>query len=84
MTQAGFASQGALADAADVSRETVNNLLGQKVDADPSTLAKLAKACRVSVPIVEWRFSVEGGVQEPPNALGWITEAQAALDRAAG
>lgn len=84
MAYAKIPTQQAMADKAIVSRETVNNLLNEKVDADPDTLMKLATACGVPVPTVEWRFSAQGGPQNPLDALGWVREAQASLERAAG
>lgn len=82
MRQGGIRSQVALATASGVSRETVNNILGSKVDPDPKTLTKLARACRVPVPTVEWRFSALGAPQNEETVLGWIVEARAALERA--
>lgn len=83
MAHGKFESQGAVAEKAKVSRETVNNLLNQKVDADQATLTKLAEACGVPIPSVEWRFSPQGGPQKPLDVLGWVSEAQAALGQVA-
>ena len=85
MVAAGYpirGGQGRLADDADVSRETINSILGQKVDPDAETLAKLARTCRAPVPLVEWHFSEQGGPLERLRPEEWIVEAQAYLERA--
>lgn len=82
MRAAGIPDQGKLATAAGVSRETVNTILNQRVDADEGTLAAIATACGVPAPSVEWRFIAAGSPQEPRSVVDWIDDAAAALAQA--
>ena len=82
MRSANIPDQGRLATAAGRSRETVNNILLQKVDADEETIADIARACRVPIPTVEWRLTVASSPQEGRSAIAWIDDATAALGQA--
>lgn len=78
MGPAGFTSQGELATAAELSRETVNNIYNGKVIPDEETLAKLARACGVDTPSIVFDEAGRG----PVNVKEWILEAEFCLQEA--
>lgn len=68
-----------------VARTTLNRLRDMDGDTDEKKLAKLADLFGVDRPTVVKALQVEqGALQVPRKALGWVVEAQRALEHAAG
>jgi DNA-binding phage protein len=77
MEAAGRKSKVALAKDSGVERSTIYEILSGDANPSPATIAQLAKAMRVPGP--DFRLAAAG---DPTDAVGWIREAQAALDQA--
>ncbi len=77
-------SLNAISEKSGVARTTLYRIEAGE-GADEATLAAVADALGVDRPVVTRTLQLEpAALQEPQDALGWIGEAQAALDRAAG